>query len=218
MQDYEYLLSSLDKIKGIGNKTLQLFLRKKINTIFDLIWHLPISNIETSQASTIKDLQIGKVQSIKLYVLKYNFPRIRNLPSKVNCLSSGEKIDCVFFNSYEGYIKKILPINKDIIVYGKIGYYNGKYQITNPKVVSETAEGIFKDIKKVISATRYHSLIIDRKKLSKDLIVTAETQDKIIMGIMHKKYDVHGVQFHPESIKTPVGMKILKNFLKNQIK
>ena len=74
--------------------------------------------------------------------------------------------------------------------------------------------GIFKGIKKVISGTRYHSLIIDRKNLSKELIVTAETNDKIIMGIMHKKYNVHGVQFHPESIKTPEGMKLLKNFLK----
>ena len=55
----------------------------------------------------------------------------------------------------------------------------------------------------MISATRYHSLIIDKKSLGKDLIITAETKDKIIMGIMHKKYNVHGVQFHPESIKTP---------------
>ena len=74
--------------------------------------------------------------------------------------------------------------------------------------------GIFKGIKKDISATRYHSLIIDRKNLGKDLIITAETKDRIIMGIMHKKYNIHGVQFHPESIKTPEGMKLLKNFLK----
>ena len=73
--------------------------------------------------------------------------------------------------------------------------------------------GIFKGIKKSINATRYHSLIIDRKTIGKDLIITAETKDKIIMGIMHKKYNVHGVQFHPESIKTPEGMKLLKNFL-----
>ena len=66
----------------------------------------------------------------------------------------------------------------------------------------------------MISATRYHSLIVDRKKFAKDLIITAETADKIIMGLMHKKYSLHGVQFHPESIKTPDGMKLLKNFLK----
>ena len=51
--------------------------------------------------------------------------------------------------------------------------------------------------------------------VGKDLIITAETKDKIIMGIMHKKYNVHGVQFHPESIKTPEGIKLLKNFLNN---
>ena len=56
-----------------------------------------------------------------------------------------------------------------------------------------------KVIKKVISATRYHSLIIDKKNFSSDLIITAETKDKVIMGIMHNKYNVHGVQFHPES-------------------
>ena len=79
--------------------------------------------------------------------------------------------------------------------------------------IRHNEKGIFKNIKKTFIATRYHSLIIDRKTLSKDLLITAETKDKIIMGIMHKKYNVHGVQFHPESIKTPEGMKLLKNFL-----
>ena len=81
-------------------------------------------------------------------------------------------------------------------------------------LVIHNKKGIFKGIKKVISATRYHSLIIDRKNLSKELLVTAQTKDKIIMGIMHKKHNIHGVQFHPESIKTLEGMKLLKNFLK----
>ena len=74
--------------------------------------------------------------------------------------------------------------------------------------------GVLKGIKSKFTATRYHSLIVDRATLSKDLIITAETMDKTIMGVMHKKYNVHGVQFHPESIKTPEGMKLLKNFLK----
>ena len=80
-------------------------------------------------------------------------------------------------------------------------------------LIKHTGKGIFKGIKKTIVATRYHSLIIDRKTLGKNLIITAETKDKIIMGIMHNKYNVHGVQFHPESIKTYEGMKLLKNFL-----
>jgi anthranilate synthase component 2 len=81
-------------------------------------------------------------------------------------------------------------------------------------LIKHNGKGIFKGIKKVISATRYHSLIIGKKNFSKDLIITAETADKTIMGIMHKKYNVHGVQFHPESIKSPEGMNLLKNFLK----
>ena len=80
-------------------------------------------------------------------------------------------------------------------------------------IIKHNGKGIFKGLKKVISATRYHSLIIDRKTLNKDLLITAETKDKIIMGIMHKKYNIHGVQFHPESIKTSSGMKLLVNFL-----
>tara|TARA_B100000900_G_scaffold29598_1_gene22560 strand:- start:86 stop:658 length:573 start_codon:yes stop_codon:yes gene_type:complete len=81
------------------------------------------------------------------------------------------------------------------------------------KIISKKT-GILKNIPKNFEATRYHSLIIDRKSLSKDLEITAETQDGIIMGIKHKRYNVHGVQFHPESIKTKLGLKILKNFIK----
>ena len=73
--------------------------------------------------------------------------------------------------------------------------------------------GILKNSPKKFEATRYHSLIVDRKTLSKDLIITALTEDNIIMGLMHKKYNVHGFQFHPESIKTPIGLKLLKNFI-----
>ena len=78
--------------------------------------------------------------------------------------------------------------------------------------------GILKKLPKNFEATRYHSLIIDKKSLSKDLMVTAYSEDSVIMGIMHKKYNVHGVQFHPESIKTPIGMKILKNFINYKVK
>ena len=73
--------------------------------------------------------------------------------------------------------------------------------------------GILKNAPKKFEATRYHSLIIDKKTISKDLVITAETSEGIIMGIKHKKYNIHGVQFHPESIKTTIGMKILKNFI-----
>ena len=81
------------------------------------------------------------------------------------------------------------------------------------KIISKKT-GILKHLPKTFEATRYHSLIIDKKSLSKDLEITAETKDGLIMGIQHKKYQVHGVQFHPESIKTKIGIKILKNFVK----
>ena len=73
--------------------------------------------------------------------------------------------------------------------------------------------GILKNLPKTFEATRYHSLIIERKSLSKDLEITAETDDGIIMGVQHKKFNIHGVQFHPESIKTKIGIKILRNFI-----
>ena len=81
-------------------------------------------------------------------------------------------------------------------------------------VILSNKIGILKNLPKKFEATRYHSLIIEKKTLSKDLIITAETSDGLIMGIQHKKYNVHGVQFHPESIKTKLGINILKNFIK----
>ena len=81
------------------------------------------------------------------------------------------------------------------------------------KIISKR-NGILRNLPKTFEATRYHSLIIDKKSLSKDLEITAETKDGLIMGVRHKNYQVHGVQFHPESIKTKLGIKILKNFIR----
>ena len=85
---------------------------------------------------------------------------------------------------------------------------HGKTSKINSKKI-----GILKSLPKTFEATRYHSLIIDKKTLSNQLEITAETNDGIIMGVQHKKYNIHGVQFHPESIKTRIGIKILKNFI-----
>ncbi len=73
--------------------------------------------------------------------------------------------------------------------------------------------GILKNLPSKFEATRYHSLIIDKKTLSKELEITAQTENGIIMGVKHRKFNIHGVQFHPESIKTIIGIKILKNFI-----
>ena len=81
------------------------------------------------------------------------------------------------------------------------------------KIISKKL-GILKNLPKSFEATRYHSLIIDKKTLSKHLEITAKSKDGLVMGVQHKKYNVHGVQFHPESIKTKLGIKILKNFIR----
>jgi anthranilate synthase/aminodeoxychorismate synthase-like glutamine amidotransferase len=92
-------------------------------------------------------------------------------------------------------------IRAPYLMHGKTSmiYHNGK--------------GVFRGIENPFVATRYHSLIIERKSLPKCLSITARTKDGIIMGVRHKKYPVIGVQFHPESIMTTVGKKLLKNFL-----
>ncbi len=132
MSNFEYLLSPINKIKGVGKKTLSSFNKKKIFTIFDLLWHLPISSIETAEDTEIDDLQVGKNYNIKVIPIKYNFPRIRNLPNKVLCEKNGVKLDCIFFNSYEGYIKKLLPLNEEIIIHGKANNFRNKFQFVNP--------------------------------------------------------------------------------------
>jgi len=111
--------------------------KKKINNIFDLIWKLPKSYTDRSFSSKIVDLKIGENQTITVVPLKYSFPRIRNLPNRVLCKDETGEIDCVFFNSYEGYVKKILPLGKEITISGKVGRFRNKYQLTNPKYISE---------------------------------------------------------------------------------
>lgn len=80
-------------------------------------------------------------------------------------------------------------------------------------LIRHDGKGIFKGVKNPFEATRYHSLLIERDSLPKSLKITAETDDKEIMGIEHVEYPIYGVQFHPESILTGEGKRILKNFL-----
>ena len=82
-------------------------------------------------------------------------------------------------------------------------------------MVTHDNKHLFKGLPNPFEATRYHSLIIDRKTFPKDLIITAETKNKTIMGLMHKDLNIHGFQFHPESISTKIGMKLIKNFIAN---
>ena len=79
--------------------------------------------------------------------------------------------------------------------------------------IEHNGKGIFRSVPNPLTATRYHSLIVERKSLPPELVVTAETRDGIIMGLRHRRYPIDGVQFHPESVLTESGKKILKNFL-----
>ncbi|MDB4081704.1 ATP-dependent DNA helicase RecG [Candidatus Pelagibacter sp.] len=135
--NYNYLLADLTELNGVGKKTMEILKKKKINNIFDLLWRLPKSYTDRTLVSKICDLQIGKIQTIKIVPLKYQFPRFRNLPNRVNCIDQTGKIDCIFFHSYEGYVKKILPLNEEVTISGKVSSYKGRYQMTNPTYVSQ---------------------------------------------------------------------------------
>jgi anthranilate synthase/aminodeoxychorismate synthase-like glutamine amidotransferase len=79
--------------------------------------------------------------------------------------------------------------------------------------IEHDGKGIFRSIPNPFTATRYHSLIVERKSLPRELQISAETADGIIMGLRHRKYKIEGVQFHPESVLTESGKQLLRNFL-----
>jgi len=80
-------------------------------------------------------------------------------------------------------------------------------------LIHHDGKGVFRGLSQPFEATRYHSLIVKRDTLPDSLLITAETAEKEIMGLRHKEYPLHGVQFHPESILTVEGKQLLKNFL-----
>ena len=137
MNNYEYLLQDISKLKGVGKKVSVILKKKKINNLFDLLFRLPYSYTDRTLNLKINELKIGKISTISILVKKYSFPRVRNLPNKVICEDETGSIDCIFFNSYEGYIRKILPLNEKVTISGKISYYKKRYQITNPTYVSK---------------------------------------------------------------------------------
>ena len=168
-RNYRYLLSDLSSLNGVGIKTKNLLKEKKINNIFDLLWKLPTSYKDRSFSSKIKDLKIGLEQTVTIVPQKYVFPRVRNLPNKVLCSDETGEIDCVFFNSYEGYVKKILPLGKEVTVSGKVSQFKKKYQITNPKYVSEDA-ALIKDKHNKYSLTEGISEKVYNKIINQILI------------------------------------------------
>ena len=120
-------------------------------------------------------------------------------------------------------IKKLgvsIPILGVCLGHQSIGQVYGGKVIRSPylmhgkvSLINHQNKTIFNNIKSPFKATRYHSLIIEKNNLPSCLDITAEAEDGIIMGLSHKQYPVHGVQFHPESIASECGHDILQNFI-----
>ncbi|MCM8806189.1 MAG: aminodeoxychorismate/anthranilate synthase component II [Candidatus Omnitrophica bacterium] len=147
-------------------------------------------------------------------ILKQKFDKIVISPGPGRPENAGISVELI--KTFEG--KK--PVLGVCLGHQCIGYlYGGK--IVGAKflmhgktsLIYHRGEHIFKDIPNPFSATRYHSLVIEKKSIPSVLEITAWSDDGEIMGVKHKNYDIYGVQFHPESVLTNYGKKILENFL-----
>ncbi len=215
MLSYDYLLSDISTIKGIGTKIGKLFRKKNIHTIFDLLWNLPRDFIDRSNVYPIKELQVGKIQTVTVVVKKYNFPRIRNLPNKVICEDETGKLECIFFNSYEGYVKKILPINTKVTISGKIGYYNKKYQITNPTHLSKDPNSV-KKIDKSYSLTEgLNSKLYN--KIIQEVLKKLPNLDEWLSNEVLKKFDYISWKKAVLELHNPNNINKKGNFLERLI-
>ena len=194
-----FLLKKVSELKGVGSKTLKLLKKKKIEKVSDLLWNLPLSFTDRTNVSTLGKLEIGKITTIKVKVIKYNFPRIRNLPNKVICNDDEGNIEIIFFNSREGYIRKILPLNKYVVISGKVNYYKNNYQITNPAYVLP------------INKENYIAKIIPKYSLTEGL--TEKIYRKIIDQVLEKVSDL--AEWHDEKILKKIGNSSWNNSVKN---
>ncbi len=132
----EMIFQDVFNLKGVGKQLSKYLKVKKIEKIKDILLNLPYSETDRSKLINLNKLEIGKIQTIKVKVKKLLFPRIRNLPNKITCEDNTGKIEITYFNSREGYLRKLYPLDEWIIISGKISFYKNKYQMTNPDYVT----------------------------------------------------------------------------------
>ena len=186
---HDFLFQNVSILDGVGTKTIKLLKKKKIEKISDLLWNFPQGFTDRSNLQTLDKLEIGKITTIKVKVVKYNFPRIRNLPNKVICEDKNGKIDIIFFNSREGYIRKILSLNTSVIISGKINYFKKKYQITNPAYIVP------------INKEDYVNKIIPKYSLTEGL--TEKIYRKLIEQVLKNITDL--TEWHNDEILKKIG-------------
>ena len=195
----KFLSQDVSSLKGVGTKVKNLLKRKKIEKISDLLWNLPQSFIDRSNLKNLDDLEIGKITTIKIKVVKYNIPRIKNLPNKVICEDEKSQIDIIFFNSREGYIKKILPINHWVVISGKVNFYRKRYQIVNPTYIVP------------ISKENYVKKVIPRYSLTEG--ITEKIYRRIIEQVLNKIPNLN--EWHSLNILKHFGEKNWKDSILN---
>jgi ATP-dependent DNA helicase RecG len=223
----EFIFSNVSKLKGVGPQMSKYLKKKKIEKIKDIILNLPYSETDRSKLYKLNELEIGKIQSIKVLVKKLNFPRIRNLPSKIICEDDTGKIDIVYFNSREGYLRKIYPLNQWIVISGKINYFNKKYQITNPDYVTTIAkqEYVIKNIPKYnltkgINEKKYRSIsdqVINNMPIIEDWLTNDFIQKNNLLNWNESIYNLHttqdGKNIQSKSFRRLAFDEICANFL-----
>jgi len=194
-----FLFDPVTSIDGVGKKLSIYLKKKKIEKVNDLLWNLPYSYTDRTDSITLDKLEVGKIFTIKVQVVKYNFPRIRNLPNKIICKDAFGDINLIFFNSREGYIRKILPLNEWVVVSGKINFFRNKYQITNPSYVTK------------IDNINYVQKIIPKYSLTEGL--SEKIYRKIIEKVIDKITEIE--EWHDKRFIDKMGFLSWKDSIKN---
>ena len=223
----DFIFSPVNNLKGVGPQLSKYLKKKRIEKIKDIILNLPYSDTDRSKIFKLNELQVGKIQSIKVLVKKLNFPRIRNLPNKIICEDETGKIDIIYFNSREGYLRKLFPLNEWVIISGKINYFNKKYQITNPDYVTtlKNQEYVIKNIPKYnltkgINEKKYRSI---SEQIINDLPVVQDWLDSEFIkqnnliswnqGIKNLHNSKNSKNNHSKSFRRLVFDELCANFL-----